>query len=261
MTGPDLIERCLATIHGYWALGNEASVAAGATIVTNPDLPSVYDANAATAIRTPEDGIDDLMTVVDSALGPGRRATFKVDPLVTPALEPRLAAADHAVDAEIHAVLRGDLRAKPRPIAIRPASSDHDWDVLARLIRLDHEDEAERERRAPLAVSTTEQIVRQKRGKAPDVQFFLASVGDEDVAFLSSWPGIAGVGKVEDLFTRPDHRNEGIATALIDHCVKDARARGAELVLIGADVTDTPKRMYAALGFEPAVVTRSYTLR
>ena len=37
--------------------------------------------------------------------------------------------------------------------------------------------------------------------------------------------------------------------ALIHHCVADARAKGAEDVLIGAIAGDPPKHAYAAMGF------------
>lgn len=66
---------------------------------------------------------------------------------------------------------------------------------------------------------------------------------------------------VEDLFTHPDYRHRGIATALIARGVADARARGAGPVIIGADPTDTPMRMYAALGFRPIIVVRHYLRR
>jgi GNAT superfamily N-acetyltransferase len=79
------------------------------------------------------------------------------------------------------------------------------------------------------------------------------------VAYFSSWPGIAGVGMVEDLFTLPSHRGRGIARALIHHGVADARTRGAQSVLIGSDPDDTPKHLYAAMGFEPTCVTWGWT--
>jgi GNAT superfamily N-acetyltransferase len=66
---------------------------------------------------------------------------------------------------------------------------------------------------------------------------------------------------VEDLFTHPDYRHRGLATALIAHCVADARARGAGPVVIGADPHDTPRQMYAALGFRPLFLSRGYLRR
>ena len=41
----------------------------------------------------------------------------------------------------------------------------------------------------------------------------------------------------------------------------DCRTRGANPVAIVADVTDTPKHMYAAMGFRPVAVVHKYLLR
>lgn len=49
-----------------------------------------------------------------------------------------------------------------------------------------------------------------------------------------------GVGMVEDVFTLPDFRRGGIATAIIAHA------------------TEPPKRLYAARRFSPVYVTREY---
>ena len=78
------------------------------------------------------------------------------------------------------------------------------------------------------------------------------------MAYLASWEGIDGVGQVEDLFTHPDHRHRGLATALLHHGIADCRAHGAGPVVIVADPTDTPKQIYAALGFRPVAIKRSY---
>ena len=57
------------------------------------------------------------------------------------------------------------------------------------------------------------------------------------------------------------HRHRGIASALIAHCVQDARERGARPAVIGADPTDTPMRMYAAMGFRPLFMKLNYVRR
>jgi GNAT superfamily N-acetyltransferase len=111
----------------------------------------------------------------------------------------------------------------------------------------------------------TEKVTRQMRSvrrlDVGAVQFFLTWVEGEPVALFSSWPGIDGVGMVEDLFTLPSHRNRGIARALIHHCVADARARGADSVLIGSEPNDTPKEIYQAMGFEPTCLTWNWLRR
>ncbi|OGO52256.1 MAG: hypothetical protein A2148_06360 [Chloroflexi bacterium RBG_16_68_14] len=77
-------------------------------------------------------------------------------------------------------------------------------------------------------------------------------------AYCSSWEGIDGVGQVEYLFTHPEYRHRGLATALIHRSVADCRERGAGHVVIVADPADTPKQMYAAMGFRPVAIKRSY---
>ena len=101
-------------------------------------------------------------------------------------------------------------------------------------------------------------MLQHRRIKSPPVRFWLAYLDGEPRAYFASWEGTEGVGQVEDLFTHPDFRHRGLATALIHHCVADARAHGAGPVVIVADPTETPKRIYAAMGFRPVAVKRSY---
>jgi predicted N-acetyltransferase YhbS len=66
------------------------------------------------------------------------------------------------------------------------------------------------------------------------------------------------MAQVEDLFVDEAYRHRGLATSLIHHCVRKRREAGAGPVVIVADPTDTPKRMYAAMGFAPVAVSRGY---
>ena len=134
------------------------------------------------------------------------------------------------------------------------------WDWSPRLAnagiqRLEFEEQVSRQVHPLRDEEVTSQMVATKRIKAPALRFWLARADQVDCAFLSSWPGANGVGKVEDLFTHPDLRHRGIATALIVHCVSDVRERGAGPVLIGALPNDTPMHMYAGMGFRPFCVT------
>jgi GNAT superfamily N-acetyltransferase len=256
----DLTKRCVEVLQGYFELGNTSSPIPLATLVRNPQIPRVHDANCVTRVRagTPEQ-VDALLEAVEHQMADASQRTFKLDPLTPSAFEARLLLDDHDIDTEVQMLLDGDLRARQPKVEIRPVVDERDWASLARLFRMDHEEEAERAGRQPFPIEVTEQIVTQKRLKAPAIRFFLAVADASDVAFFSSWPGRGGIGKVEDLFTRPDHRGRGFATALIAHCVADARARGAGRVLIGAEADDTPRHLYADLGFTPVLVLRSYT--
>ena len=46
--------------------------------------------------------------------------------------------------------------------------------------------------------------------------------------------------------------------ALIHRCVADCREQGAGPVVITASASDTPKEIYAAMGFRPSAVKREY---
>jgi GNAT superfamily N-acetyltransferase len=261
--GVDL-EAVVATLLGYFELGNDVVDEGDVRWVRNAACGQIYDANHGTAVRTATpDAIDAALRRADDLYADLGHRTFKLDPFTPTAFEARLLLDDYEQETEVQLLLAGDLRADPPPVAIRPVLDPADWASLARLTRRDHEEEAAKESRPPYDMSVSTAMVATKRAKAPALQFFLATVDDEDCAFFSSWPGPAGsdVGKVEDLFTVPEHRHKGVATALIAHAVADARARGAGPVLIGAVPTDTPKAMYAAMGFDPVCAVRSYTKR
>jgi GNAT superfamily N-acetyltransferase len=261
----DLLSGCVDTLHRYFELGNSVTGAELATIVSAPGCPRVYDANCVTRVRAGSTAeIDRVLADVDRQHGTLAHRCFKLDPLTPSPFEARLVLDGYRADVELQSVLEGPLRSPvppagpASPIDIRSVVSDADWASLAALMRSDHEETAAKAHRECWAVEVTDQMVEQKRRKAPDVQFFLARVDGQDCAFFSSWPGVDGIGKVEDLFTAPASRHRGIATALIGHAVDDARRRGAGPVLIGAVADDTPKSMYAALGFRPLLLYRSY---
>jgi predicted GNAT family acetyltransferase len=48
-----------------------------------------------------------------------------------------------------------------------------------------------------------------------------------------------------------------VATALVAHCAAQARARGAGVCFLSARADDTPKEMYARMGFRAIGVTRT----
>lgn len=256
----ELLARVFETVDGYLALGNEVIDGPLACFVRNPEAPNVYDANHVTRVRagTPKETAS-VLERADDLLAPSGHRQFLIDPATPSTFEARLALDGYEVSEELELLLEGDVVSGPMPggVDIRLAESDADWVSLERLFRMDHEEEAGQGREV-ISADVTRQVVATKRFKAPGLAFFVASVKRTDCAFFSSWPGTNGVGKVEDLFTHPDFRHQGVATALIRHCVDDARARGAKEVVIGARVDDTPKAMYAAMGFRPICVLRSW---
>jgi GNAT superfamily N-acetyltransferase len=262
--GVNVIERAVETLHGYLELGNDVVDGPHARYVRCPPCPTVYDANCVTRIRArTDDDIAALAAETDGHFGALPFRSFRLDPFTPPGVEARLALDGTEGDDVIELLLEGPLRAEPRRHDIRPVADEDDWRSLGQLMRMDHEETNARHGRDCWPPDVTDQMVIQKRRKAPHVQFFLARLDGDDVGFFSAWPGAegTGVGKVEDLFTAPTARHRGVATALIAHAVADARHRGARDVLIGADPADTPKRMYADLGFRPLLLGRSLLVR
>jgi GNAT superfamily N-acetyltransferase len=254
----DLLARVYETLEGYYDLGCEVRDEPLARFVRNLDAPRIYNANFAAFVRA--DTKAEIASVLERADGlfdglPHR--VFHIDPWTPPAFEAQLMLDGFEFEDELQLLLEGSLSAPGElpAIDIRLVESAEDWSVVRRLARLDHEEQARREVHPPWDEDVTSQMVATKRAKAPDLRFWLARTDRTDCAFLSSWPGASGVGKVEDLFTHPDFRHRGIASSLIVHCVGDARERGAGPVLIGALPNDTPMRMYAEMGFLPFCVT------
>jgi GNAT superfamily N-acetyltransferase len=98
-----------------------------------------------------------------------------------------------------------------------------------------------------------------RRGLGPSVTYLLAERCGEVAGCIASWPGEGGIGVIEDVFVHPGHRRLGVATDLLRHAVTHARGHGAGPILIGSEVDDTPKHLYAGFGFRPVAVSRSYS--
>jgi GNAT superfamily N-acetyltransferase len=254
----DLLARVYETLEGYYELGCEVRYEPLARFVRNVNAPLIYDVNFAALVRAgTRDEIASVLDRVDELFDGLPHRVFHIDPWTPPAFEAQLVLDGFEFEDELQLLLEdalsvpGDLPA----IDIRLVESDEDWSTVRRLARLDHEEQARRRLHPLWDEDVTTEMVATKRAKAPDLRFWLARADGVDCAFLSSWPGANGVGKVEDLFTHPNFRHRGIASALIVHCVRDARERGAGPVLIGALPNDTPMRIYAAMGFRPFCVT------
>jgi GNAT superfamily N-acetyltransferase len=253
----DLIEKACETNAHYLALGNEQFQAHGATFIRNRSTPSRYDANRVVLVRTDDAAeLVDLLNRLEVEFDGFAHRGLEVDALTPPQLEAALVHAGYSVSEYLVLALEGDLHATAKPFDIREVLTDADWETYRAL------DELASQAWDPAFPApdqaTLGDFLRSKRLKSPPARVWLAFVADVACAYLSSWPGDNGVGIVEDLFTHPDYRHRGIATALIAHCVEDARNRGARPVIINADPKDTPKQMYSAMGFRPLYITRSY---
>ncbi|MEX0682290.1 MAG: GNAT family N-acetyltransferase [Dehalococcoidia bacterium] len=249
-----LTDKAIATDAGNFMLGNDTFELMGATFVRNTATPRIYDANHVTGARptTPEE-IDTFLAVMDREYSASTHRRFDVDYRTPPAFAARLALEGYERNDGLVFVLENQLIGSAPRNDIRPVESDADWDSFWELMLVEWREHHERTKR-PAADDVAREMWVSRRQKQPPVQYFMAYVKDKPVGYFNSWAGIAGVGQVEDLFTHPDVRKQGVATALIHHCVADARSKGAGPVVIAADPTDTPKHIYARMGWRPVAL-------
>jgi GNAT superfamily N-acetyltransferase len=259
LTDAELRRRVFEAWAGYHALGNTVVDEPLARFISRADVPRVHDANLVCQVRAAtDDEIDAVLARAEEVYAGLGHRKFALDPETPTAFEARLVLEGYEPHPDLELVLERNLEVAPPQVDIRAVTTDNDWRSLESLWRANHDEEAAKGQHEPWDPAVTTQLVAALRAKAPDLQFWLARVDATDGAFFSSWPGSDGVGIVEDLFTRAKFRGRGIATALIVRAVSDARQRGAGPVVIAARPTDTPKHMYAALGFRPLCVRRSY---
>jgi GNAT superfamily N-acetyltransferase len=254
----ELTSRALDVDAANLALGHETFETEGATFVRNRACPSIYDANHVTHVTasTPIE-IDGLLARVEQEYdGIGHRQ-FDVDFRTPPAFIARLVLDGYERRDALVMLLEGELAGPNPEPQVRPLESDADWREYRALKQLDWREHEQRIKKAP-EPEVGEALFAVARLKQPPVQYWFACLDDRPLAYFNSWAGMGGIGQVEDLFTHPDFRHRGLATALIHHCVADCRGKGAGPVVIAADPADTPKNMYAAMGFRPIAVYSHY---
>lgn len=258
MLTTDLSSRALDVNQAMLALGNEVFEADGATFVRNRSVPAIRDSNHVTRVTaaTPDE-IDRLLARVEREFAGFPHRRFDLDFRTPSAFEARLALEGYRRGEALVMLLNGDLIGAAKRCDIRLVESDAGWSDYERLNDVGWREYQERIGEAESA-EVGRAMLASRRAKSPPVRYWLAYLSDEPRAYFASWEGLGGVGQVEDLFTHPNYRHRGLATALIHHCVADCRTQGAGPAVIVCDPDDTPKEMYAAMGFRPAAIQRSY---
>ena len=258
----DAARATVETDEGYMALGNERFKAEGAVFVRNREIPEIWDANHVGHVTasTPRE-IERLLERVEREFEGFKHRRFHIDFTTPPEFEARLALEGYQRNDGLVMLLEGELNGEPREIDIREVTDGTGWKEYDALHEVDWREYHTRLPETTFNEETAAQAMRARRSKSPPVRYWLAYVDGRPAAYLASWGGENGVGQVEDLFTHADFRRRGLASALIHHSVAAARRDGAGPVIIAADPTDTPKQMYAALGFRPVALKRNYLKR
>ena len=72
------------------------------------------------------------------------------------------------------------------------------------------------------------------------------------VSLAARTPAVAGVARIAPVYTPPEQRRHGYATAVTAACAADALARDAERVVLYTDLADpSANAMYQRIGFRP----------
>ncbi|HLZ71885.1 MAG TPA: GNAT family N-acetyltransferase [Dehalococcoidia bacterium] len=249
-----LIAAALSTNQDNLALGNELFAAEGARFIRNAAAPDVRDANLIDSITAASPAqIEALLARAARAYVHCRHLRCDVDPRTPPQFEARLRLDPAWSWSEVLLlVLDGELGAKPPPFDVRRIDGEAGWQAFAALHALNWQEHAERGDEAGAAIAAI------MRGKAPPRRFWLGCIDGMPRGYLSSWEGTNGVGQVESLFVQREFRHRGLATALLARGLRDCREHGAGPIVITTDASDTPKQLYAALGWRPLALKRSY---
>ncbi|HEU4760284.1 MAG TPA: GNAT family N-acetyltransferase [Dehalococcoidia bacterium] len=254
-------EAAMVADEGMMALANERFQAEGATFIRNRQVPHIRDANHVRNVRASTPGeLERLLSRMEEEFAGFPHRCFRVDYRTPPLLEARLALEGYKRGESLFLVLAGEPAGGAKPHDIRPLESESDWRAYARLRQMDWQEYVGKQGRAfdDTEARAMREMVEVTRAKCPPLRYWLGYVDGEPCAYLCSWEGIDGVGQVEDVFTHPEYRGRGLAKALLHHAVADCRAHGAGPVTIVADPGDTPKQIYASMGFRPVSVQRVY---
>ena len=259
MGAQDLPRAIAAAYAWHRALGSHWEDTGLGRFVVDPTRPMVWDANhvsRVTASSTAE--MDRLLEEMEARFAHCAHRVVATDPFTPPSVSARLMLESYdELTPVVHLVLTGDIATKTAPaLRFRPVLDEADWRDLHELVLADRTEGLSTGRTSG-DEDVTRGLVQGYRNATGPCLFFIAEREGAPCGYASAIRCPDGdLGMVEDVFTLPEVRGQGIATALIDHCVRHARAEGAGPVFIGAHANDWPKHLYARLGFRPVLVTR-----
>lgn len=224
----------------------------GVTVVITPEHADVWEANWLQA------GPDAMTATVFAALERHFPAGWQVvvtDALTPPAVEAALALADFR-PAQTLIEMATDRIAlmQPAAVTLEPVG-DAQWSRFAALVDIDHR-EGKRTGAHDEAVAAGLLAAMRRRLGPCDYWLLVEDGVDAGFGMTAACPN--GLGLIENLFTLPDRRGRGLMSAFIAAAAARLQACGCDAVFLDAHAHDTPKHLYARLGFAPVAVTRSW---
>jgi len=254
----DLTYRIERTVAGFWSLGGSTVQHDHFKEVSHPAAPEHPLGNFVHLVRNDAGAAAQALLGADGTPATASRRRVVIDAGTPDELEAVLALQDWRLELQLQLVLPPTTPVVTPTSTVRPATDEADWKAITDLLRNDHLEEDGRHGDPPRPLAQTQEAVALRRSLGPDVEYLLAEQGDRVIGCIAIWVRGKGVGLIEDVFVRTEARGAGIATQLLRHAVHRGRRRQAREIIIGAEIKDTPKHLYAKFGFAPAAVLRSF---
>lgn len=237
-------------------LGHAPVREAGCAIVATPAHPRTWDANF--AIADPDAAPSDVLAAVEHHFPAPAAQVVAVDCLTSDAVTAALALAGFVPAPPLIEMLASGPVASPHPlpaIATRPVVTPEDHAAFDRLLAADH---AEGRRTATIDPDVLAGLAAATHARMRRCGYRLIAVDGVDAGYGLDIACPNRLGLVEQLFTLPDRRGRGIMSAFIVEAAARLRAAGCDGVFLDAHAGDTPKHLYARLGFVPVALTATW---
>ncbi len=226
----------------------------GVTIVATPAHPNTWDANFVMA--GPGVGAAAVLAALERF---DRWRVVQADALTEPGVEAALALAGFRAETLLIEMLAEQVAAPlPAPAIELERVGDAAWARLAALVEADHR---EGKRTGDYDAAVAAGLLAGMRRRLGPCDYWLLTEGGVDLGYGMTAVCPNGLGLIENLFTLPEHRGRGLMSAFIVEAARRLRVAGCDGVFLDAHADDTPKLLYARLGFRPVAVARTWVKR
>lgn len=224
------------------------------TIVATPAHPATWDANFVMA--GPGVGAAAVFAALETF---DRWQVVEVDVLTDPEVEAALALAGFAAASTLIEMVAKEVAAPlPVPAVTSVPVDASNFATLAALIEVE-QGEGRQDGRADPAV--TAGLIAARRGRMEACDYWLIHAGGDALGYGMTAVCPNGLGLIENLFTLRAHRGRGLMSGFIVEAARRLQAEECDGLFLDAHANDTPKHLYARLGFRPVALTRTWTRR
>lgn len=229
----------------------------GVTIVQTPAHPQTWDMNFVEA--GPNADPQAVLRALNETFDAASSWVVHIDSLTDPGVEAALALAgfrEETVLIEMLAVRPSTPRPSAR-VTLTPVG-DANWSGFAALADADMR---EGKRTGEYDARVAAGLMEGMRRRLGACDYWVLEEDGTAIGYGMTAVCPNGLGLIENLFTLPEHRGRGVMSGFILEAAERLRAAGCDGVFLDAHAHDTPKHLYARLGFAPVALTRTWVKR